>query len=253
LALSSAGLHYFPLPGPLLAVLAGALVLVLALIVLRALAFGYERMGIPAWAALLLLAASLLGSYVNIPLVRFPDAAVVALAETTDFGVTTVVPVVRDWPGMVLAVNLGGALIPAALSAYLVLRRRLLVRAFFCTAFVAAAVHLLARPVPGLGIAVPIYVAPLAAVLAALAASRSDAAPLAYIGGSLGALFGGDLLNLRHILELGAPIVSIGGAGVFDGIFVTGILALLLACLIGGRMQSAQPGARWRGQKRRSP
>jgi uncharacterized membrane protein len=225
-----------------LGVLAAGLALAVTLIALRAITYSYERMGIPGWAALLLLAASLLGSYVNIPLVQYPDAKVVALARTTYFGVTYVVPVVRDWPGMVLAVNLGGALIPVGLSVYLVLRRRLLVRAFFCTALVAAAVHFFAHPVPGLGIAVPIYVAPLAAVAAALLASRAQAAPLAYVGGSLGTLIGGDLLNLRHILDLGSPIVSIGGAGTFDGIYVTGILALLLACLIGDRMRGTQSG-----------
>ena len=59
--------------------------------------------------------------------------------------------------------------------------------------------------------------------------SYEDAAPLAYIGGSLGTLIGADLLNLEKIAELGAPIASIGGAGTFDGIFLTGILAVLLA------------------------
>lgn len=228
---TSLGLHYFPVPGWLLGALAGALALVAVLIILKALAYGYERMGIPGWVALLLLSASLLGSYVNIPLVRFPDAKIVALAQVQGSGESYVVPMVRDWPGMVLAVNVGGALIPVLLSGYLILRRGLLVRAFFCSAFVAAAVHVFARPIPGMGIAVPIYVAPLAAALAALAASRPHAARLAYVGGSLGTLFGGDLLNMPLLLGLGSPIVSIGGAGTFDGIFVNGILALLLACL----------------------
>lgn len=229
--LFSLELHYFPLAGPLLAVLAGLLVLVVALIVLNAVTYGYQRMGIPRGVAFLLLLASLLGSYVNLPIVQFPDARILALVHTEHFGVEYVVPVVRDWPGMVLAVNVGGALIPVAVSVYLVLRHRLLVGAFFCTALVAAAVQLFARPVTGLGIVVPVYVPPLAAALAALVASRVYAAPLAYIGGSLGTLIGGDLLNMREVLNLGSPIVSIGGAGTFDGIFVTGVLALLLACL----------------------
>jgi uncharacterized membrane protein len=57
-----------------------------------------------------------------------------------------------------------------------------------------------------------------------------DLAPaLAYTAGTLGTLIGGDLLNLRKIRGLGAPVVSIGGAGTFDGIFLTGIIAVLLA------------------------
>ena len=59
--------------------------------------------------------------------------------------------------------------------------------------------------------------------------SRRFAGPLAYVSGSLGTLIGADLLNLDKLHGLGAPIASIGGAGTFDGIFVTGILAVLLA------------------------
>lgn len=216
---------------PWFGVLAGLLALVAVLIMLKALAYGYARMGIPGWAALLLLAATLLGSYVNIPLVRFPDAKVLEVVQLQQLSQTHPVLVARDWPGMVLAVNLGGALVPLAVSVYLIVRHRLLMPAFFCTALVALAVYALSRPIPGLGIAVPVYVAPLAAAAGALLASRAQAAPLAYIGGSLGTLFGGDLLRLPHLLELGSPLVSIGGAGTFDGIFVSGILALLLACL----------------------
>jgi len=61
--------------------------------------------------------------------------------------------------------------------------------------------------------------------------SRRYAAPLAYIGGSMGTLIGADLLNLDKVQGLGAPVVSIGGAGTFDGIFLTGILAVLLASM----------------------
>ena len=52
---------------------------------------------------------------------------------------------------------------------------------------------------------------------------------IAYVSGTLGTLIGADLLNLHHIAELGAPMASIGGAGTFDGIFLTGIIAALLA------------------------
>jgi uncharacterized membrane protein len=60
------------------------------------------------------------------------------------------------------------------------------------------------------------------------------AAPLAYVSGSLGTLIGADLLNLPSLRSLGAPVASIGGAGTFDGIFLTGIIAVLLASLVGG-------------------
>ena len=42
-------------------------------------------------------------------------------------------------------------------------------------------------------------------------------------------LIGADLFNLGQIQGLGALVASIGGAGTVDGIFITGILAVLLA------------------------
>jgi uncharacterized membrane protein len=74
----------------------------------------------------------------------------------------------------------------------------------------------------------PIFVAPLTAALVALSLGGSNPAPLAYISGSLGVLVGADLLRLRDIPKLGVPVVSIGGAGTFDGIFITGLVAVLL-------------------------
>jgi uncharacterized membrane protein len=75
----------------------------------------------------------------------------------------------------------------------------------------------------------------------ALLLTRRDAAPLAYIAGSLGTLIGADLSNLDKVRGLGAPVASIGGAGTFDGIFLTGILAVLIACLFPHQRQ-IQPG-----------
>lgn len=89
--------------------------------------------------------------------------------------------------------------------------------------------HSLARPVKGLGIAMPALIPPLIATLIALIISAENAALLAYVSGTLGVLIGADLLNLNKVLELDAPIVSIGGAGTFDGIFLTGIISALLA------------------------
>ncbi len=81
----------------------------------------------------------------------------------------------------------------------------------------------------------PIFVAPLAAAFVAAVVSWRNAAPLAYAGGCLGVLIGADLLNLDRLRGLGAPVLSIGGAGTFDGIFVTGIIVVLLAGVTGRR------------------
>jgi uncharacterized membrane protein len=141
------------------------------------------------------------------------------------------VPVVFDWPGTVIAINVGGALIPTLISLYLLTKNQVWGLGLIATACVATVCYWLAQPVPGVGIAVPTFVPALTAAICALVLSRRYAAPLAYIGGSMGTLVGADLLNLGMIQGLGAPVSSIGGAGTFDGIFLTAILAVLIAGL----------------------
>jgi uncharacterized membrane protein len=146
-----------------------------------------------------------------------------------------VVPVLVTRPGTVIAVNLGGAVIPVILSLYLVVKHGLYGRSLLAVGLVAVAVHLMAHPVAGVGIAVPIFIPPLIAALVAVSITRWRAGPLAYIAGSLGTLVGADLLNLGKVRGLGAQVASIGGARKFDGIFLAGIVALLLASILGGR------------------
>jgi len=129
----------------------------------------------------------------------------------------------------VIAVNMGGAVIPALLSLYLLIKNRMWRNGLVATAVITAIIHMLAYPVPGVGIAVPVLVPPIATALVAVLIARENAAALAYVSGSLGTLIGADLLNLDTVRGLGAPVVTIGGAGTFDGIFLTGIMAVLLA------------------------
>jgi uncharacterized membrane protein len=160
------------------------------------------------------------------------------------FGMQYTVPVVSDWRGTVIAVNVGGAVIPTLLSFYLLFARNLWIKGTIATAIVALVLHWLANPVPGLGIAVPVFVPVAATAAVALILSREDAAPLAYIAGALGTLIGADLTNLDKVSGLGAPVASIGGAGTFDGIFLTGILAVILANLFPHRhARDPQPWA----------
>ena len=42
-------------------------------------------------------------------------------------------------------------------------------------------------------------------------------------------LLGADLFRVKDIRRLGAPVASIGGAGPFGGVFITGLVAVLLA------------------------
>jgi uncharacterized membrane protein len=224
-------LQYFPLAWPFLTILAVVLFVVFVLLEIGALRFAYMRLGLSSRAAMLVLLGSLLGSYVNIPVAQLPEQQVKTSEEVSFFGMVYEVPVVEDWPGTVIAVNIGGAVIPAVLSIYLVFHNRIFISGLIGTVVVAVVVHMLAHPVRGVGIAVPVFVPPLITAGVALLLSRRFAGPLAYVGGSLGTLIGADLTNLGSVQGLGAPVASIGGAGTFDGIFVTGILAVLLASL----------------------
>ena len=191
--------------------------------------FAYMRLGISSRAAFLLLVASLLGSYVNIPVAQLPEQEILSNQEIGFFGMRYVVPTVVDWPGTIIAVNVGGAVIPGLLSLYLLAKHNLWTRGLIATACVALFCHLLAQPVPGVGIAIPMFAPPFITAIVALVIAETNIAAIAYISGSIGTLIGADLLNLDKLQSMGAPVASIGGAGTFDGIFLTGILAVLLA------------------------
>ncbi|MBX6426588.1 MAG: DUF1614 domain-containing protein [Variibacter sp.] len=224
-------LHYLPLTPGFFSILVGVFVFVLVLFLLGALRYAYMRLGVSSGVALLLLLGSLVGSYFNIPVAELPAQRVLSGEVVEFFGMRYVVPVVVQRPSTLIAVNVGGAVIPTVMSLYLLARHELWLHGALAVAGVTLVTHWLAEPVPGLGIAVPVFVPSVAAAITAFLLSRVHAAPLAYIAGSLGTLVGADLLNLDAIGGLGAPIASIGGAGTFDGIFLTGILAVLLASL----------------------
>jgi uncharacterized membrane protein len=224
--------HYLPLAPGFFSILIGLFVgLVVILLVLGALRHAYLSLGVSPRTAMLLLVASLIGSYFNIPIAVLPPEQVQSDKVIEFFGMQYAVPVVENLPGTVIAINVGGAVIPTIMSIYLLASRQLWVLGAIATAIVAIVLHWLADPVPGVGIAVPVFFPAIVTAIVSLLLSRTNAAPLAYIAGSMGTLIGADLTNFDKVAGLGAPVASIGGAGTFDGIFLTGILAVLLAGL----------------------
>jgi uncharacterized membrane protein len=233
--------HYLPLTPALFSVLVVLFIGLIILIQLRILRYAYMKLGVGPGAALLLLFGSLVGSYFNIPITLLPGQTVRSGQIVDFFGMQYVVPLVQQSPGTVLAVNVGGAVIPTLMSAYLMFRYQLWGKATIAVIAIAVIIHAMATPVHGLGIAVPVFGPVIATAILAFILSREYAAPLAYIGGSMGTLIGADLSNLDKITGLGAPVASIGGAGTFDGIFLTGILAVLLA----GIVSPSRPRPAW--------
>ena len=212
--------------------------LCVTLLFLGAFSTGFTKMGFSWGDALLLLMASLVGSGVNIPLTTLESRTpVVKDTAVRCFGMVYRIPVTETVRNQtILAVNLGGAVIPVAVSVYLLLQyTQALPYATAGTITVAFVTHAVARPIRGMGIATPIFVPPLASALAAIllthyffCASYECLFITAYSGGVLGTLVGADLLNLRLIADLGAPVASIGGAGTIDSIFLSGMIAVLI-------------------------
>lgn len=222
---------YFPLAAPFLVGGMALIALLVALAHVGVFSYAFTRLGISPGIAMLLLLASLVASAVNVPVARLRNQVVELRRTVTVFGVRYVVPMLTR-RSTVIAVNAGGALLPVIVSGYLIAHERIGWQALAAVVIVAALVHLVARPVPGLGIAVPAFLPGIFAALVAVLLHPAAVAALAYAGGTLGTLVGADLVNLPKVRRLGAPVVSIGGAGTFDGVFLTGIIAVLLAALL---------------------
>ncbi|MDM7998506.1 MAG: DUF1614 domain-containing protein [Dehalococcoidia bacterium] len=176
--------------------------------------------------ALALVGVSIIGSVINVPLRR--RRIVSETPNELAFPLSVIFYVPPRVADQVLAVNLGGAVVPTGFSLYLLITKAPLWQTAVATAIVAVAAKAVARPKAGVGIVMPIWVAPLLSVGLALLLAPHNAPPVAYVSGAMGTLIGADLLNLPSLTRQ-AGVLSIGGAGVFDGIFLVAIVAALLA------------------------
>ncbi|MFP3873289.1 MAG: DUF1614 domain-containing protein [Thiohalophilus sp.] len=187
-----------------------------------------SKLGLSPESAALLLITTLFGSAVNLPLARIKAEAPPEPPPQSPAYWPFKMPPFTGYT--VIAINVGGAMVPILFSVYLFLSQPLpLPTVLLAVAIVSAISYGFSRPIAGLGIGMPIFIAPLTAAVVALLLAPEHSPPLAYICGTLGVLIGADLLRLKDIPKLGTPIASIGGAGTFDGIFFTGIIAVLLA------------------------
>ena len=205
--------------------------LLVTIIQLEVLSIAFQKLGLSPHGALLLVLGILFGGAINIPLTTVDSTAPPVPPPDVSQPGRIWPPAAPDYTGRTtIAINLGGCIIPVCLCLYLLLRQ--LVNPFVllpALLIVTAVSYLFSRPVPGIGIGMPVLIAPLSAVLAALLLDPANAAPLAFSSGVLGVLLGADILRLADIRKMGVRIASIGGAGTFDGIFLTGIIAVLLA------------------------
>jgi len=192
---------------PIVWLLLPLVALALVFLFYKAMSFSFPRMGIPRRLVIPVFVAILVGGLFNIPIWRS--------------GSTTV------------AVNVGGAIIPLLISFYL-LRKAPMLKTALAVAVVATVSGLLAEvDAKGrIGLQFGYLILPLVAVSVALILAQRNAPQVAFISGSIGGIIGVDLVHLSEAVRTGATYLSIGGRGVFDGIFTTGIVAAMLAGLL---------------------
>ncbi len=217
------------------------LILFLLLLILLPLAFGHLftaaliKLKLEPRTAVLLVFAIFAGSAFNIPVKRIARTETCVVHPFAVFGLS------GWWPKLrrvrretVIAVNVGGCLVPAGLAAYetvsLLSEGPEIVSGLLVAAVMNTVVcYWLAKPIEGIGIALPGFVPPFVAAIGALALAPEQATPVAFVAGVLGPLVGADLLHLRDVERIATGVASIGGAGTFDGIVLSGIVAAYLA------------------------
>jgi len=213
---------------PRIILLIAALAVLVTAIQIGVLTVAFEKLDLSSDSAYLLFITILGGSLINLPLFSMKSEPP-NLEEIP----SPLREVYRRMPytgKTIVMANVGGCVVPAAFCLYLLVHHPMNI---FYVALAVAAVTLLSfmisRRVPGVGMGMPILLAPLLAAAVSVALDPANAAPMAFISGTLGVLIGADLLHLKDIGKMGTPFASIGGAGSFDGIFISGIVAVLLA------------------------
>ncbi len=207
----------------------------MGLLLIQSLGFAFVRLGIPPWLVLIIVPGSLLGSLVNIPVTSVQSGSQACQHEYVSIWGLHYKVAPQDCPGETkVSINLGGAIIPVAVSGYLLLINPVdILPSLLAVGIVAVFVKAIARVEPEVGIVTPALLPPLIAALSAMGLMMLfpgviDAYVIAYVSGTLGTLIGADLLNLGRLGELKTSQASIGGAGTWDGVFLAGILAVFL-------------------------
>lgn len=186
------------------------------------------KLGFSSEVALVLFLAVLVGSTINIPLYQVESITPI-MPDFHDLWLRQFwgIPLHKVRQKTIIALNVGGGLIPILLAIYEFTRCNP-VDILLVTTIVTIISYHSAQIVPGIGIQMNAVIAPLTAAFSAMLIAGTLVSSVAFAGGILGTLIGADLLHLKEIERMGAGVLSIGGAGVFDGIAMCGLFALLL-------------------------
>jgi len=222
-------------PPGCLSVLVFGLVLLLPFLVANAMLTALAKLGLGPGSSLLAVLGIFLGSTLNIPVTRVEHETVVDYVPNQLLGIGRLLSrPVQKRMYTVIAVNVGGCLVPVAFAGYQLARLARSAPSVLPVALVAIGINVgvcyyFATPVPETGITMPAFVPAAAAAICGLALAPGWAPPVAFSAGVLGPVMGADFLHLDEIAEIGPGMASIGGAGTFDGIVLSGLVATLLA------------------------
>jgi uncharacterized membrane protein len=190
----------------------------------------FVKLGLTPEIASFLLLGTLLGSGINLPVYSLHIKETGHLVMSPERKMIWEIFQPAREGKIVIAVNVGGCLIPVGLCLYFMSLQVIdPIKIVVAILAITALSYKFSSLIPGLGVGMPIFLAPLISALLALVLDPEHAAHIAYISGVFGVLIGADILRLNTIAALGTPVAAIGGAGTFDGIFLTGIIAALLA------------------------
>ncbi|MET1124590.1 MAG: DUF1614 domain-containing protein [Archaeoglobaceae archaeon] len=189
--------------------------------------------GVDKWTALLIFLFIAIGSFFNVPIYEKEGYYV-----HYSYSVFGVLYRVRRRGKVVVAVNLGGCVFPTVLALKALSDVGVNLEVLMAIATATVLNYFIAKPVRGVGIVTPMIAPPLIATLAAFTAIFLSGMPLlllpklSFAVGVISTLLGADIMHLKDLEKIGEGVVSIGGAGTFDGIFLTGFFAVLFSLLL---------------------
>ena len=217
--------------------LVGLVILLIPLLFLGLIGAALTNLGFSWITAIAVVLLMLFGSYINIPVYTIKREMVRVSPDTTPYRADTPWSPAPVWDTLI-SINLGGAILPICISLYL-LYQAVIITGISLLGTVGAGVALVAlvtfvstRPVPGVGLRVPLIIPALTALLMGMLLFGGAGIPatvLAFVSGTIGILLGGNLAQLHRIKALDVADVSIGGAGTFGAIFICCILPALIA------------------------
>jgi len=207
----------------------------------------FSKLGLTPAQGVLIFIAILIGRGVNVPVYTSKRLVVVPKPRSLQFTLDEYGRPVQldDEPGnevkkQSFLLNLGGCIMPILLSLTFLISLQfngMDSSAYgwigFALVMVAGGCYAMAKADPYTGLRVPMFMPGLMTFASVYFFVPQEFRPVAaYVAGTIGTLIGGNLIPLftpRIRNAVGVPNVVIGGAGTFGGVFVAGILAVLLA------------------------